>query len=290
MGRLLTASSLSLLVVSLFLVLPTRAAEKIGGQLSVRDVLVLPGQPARIEAILTRNGLVGKQGLGGEQIELVVGGKSVGKAMTGGDGRAFLDYTPKARGNHEIIVKLVPNLRVASPDAKAMLGAWERRRPILLVEVAALVQPEKASLVPVPSLPIPLGEREGPVPAPDAADELKRLSQFFYNVVYVTWSPKEAADPFGSKADVREWLAQRKFPSGLSMAVHPGEQALAAKIVQLRADGWTNVKAGIGRHKAFAEVLVANRMDVVIVPEPDKGDLPKKAKVVKEWKDIRKKL
>ena len=257
----------------------------------MRDVLVLPGQPARIEAVLTKRGLFGTpQGLGGEQLELIVEGKPVAKAMTGGDGRAFLDYTPKVRGNHEITVKLAANPRVASPDAKAMLGAWERRRPILLVEVAALVQLEKPSPLPVPSMPIPLGQREDSVPAPDAADELKRLARFFYNVIYVSWSPKDAGAPIGGKKDVREWLAQHKFPSGLSMTVRPGEQALAARIDQLRADGWTNVKAGIGKSRAFADVLVTHRMDVVIVPEPDKGELPKKAKAVKEWKDVRKKL
>lgn len=268
----------------------TYAAKKIDGQLSVRDVLVLPGQPARIEAVLTRSGLTGTQGLGGEQIELVVEGKPVGRTMTGGDGRAFLDYTPKVRGNHDITAKLMPNPRVASPDAKALLGAWERRRPILLVEVAALMQPGKTSPLPVPSLPIPLGQQEDSVPAPDAADELKRLAQFFYNVIYVTWLPKEAAGPFSDNIDVREWLAQHKFPNGLSMTVRPGEQALAAKIDQLRADGWTNVKAGIGRNRMFAEVLVTHRMEVVLVPEPDKGEVPKKAKAVKEWKDIRRRL
>ena len=281
---------LTILSYFLFAASGVYAANKVEGLLSVRDVLVLPGQPARIEAILTRTGLAGKQGLGGEQIEFVVEGKSLGKTMTGGDGRAFLDYTPKVRGNHEIVAKLVPNLRVASPDAKAMLGVWERRRPILLVEVAALMPVEKTSPLPVPSIPIPLGHGEDSAPAPDAADELKRLAQFFYNVIYVTWSPKEAAGPFSDKTDVREWLAQHKFPSGLSITVRPGEQALAAKIDQLRADGWTNVKAGIGRSKAFADVLVAHRMEVVIVPVPEKGDLPKKAKAVKEWKEVRKKL
>ena len=268
----------------------TYAAEKIDGQLSVRDVLALPGQPARIEAALTRSSLAGKQGLGGEQIEVVVEGKPVGKAMTGGDGRAFLDYVPKVRGNHAIVVKLAPNPRVVSPDARALLGAWERRRPILLVEVTALMQPQKMSPLPVPSMPIPLGQREDSAPAPDAADELKRLAQFFYNVIYVSWSPKEATGPFSDKTDVREWLAQHKFPTGLSMTVRPGEQALAAKIDQLRADGWTNVKAGIGKSRAFAEVLVTHRMEVVLVPEPDKGEVPKKAKAVKEWKEVRKKL
>ncbi len=256
----------------------------------MRDVLVLPGQPARIEAALTKSGLLGtQQGLGGEQLELVVEGKSVAKAMTGGDGRAFLEYTPKVRGNHEITVRLTANPRVASPDAKAVLGAWERRRPILLVEMAAVMQPEKSSPLPIPSVPIQLNGEEL-LPAPDAADELNRLAQFFYNVIYLSWSPKGADGLMAEKKDLREWLAQHKFPRGLSMTVKPGEQALRERIDQLRADGWTNVKAGIGRRKEFAEVLVAHRMEVVIVPEPDKGELPKKAKTVKEWKEIRKKL
>ena len=262
------------------------AAEKIDGELSVRDVLVLPGQPAQIEAILTTRSLLGTPlGLGGEQLELVIEGKPVARAMTGGDGRAFLGYTPKLRGNHEITVKLAANTRVASADAKAVLGAWERRRPILIVELAALMQPGKSS-----PLPIPLSRPEDPSPAPDAAEELSRLTQFFYNVMYVSWSPGDAQDSAGMGEDVREWLARHKFPRGLSVTVKPGKRGLGEKIDQLRTDGWKNVKAGIGRSRAFAEVLVEHRMDVVIVPEPDKGELPKKAKAVKEWKEIRKKL
>lgn len=266
------------------------AAGKIEGTLTVKDALTLPGQPARIEAVLTRRGLLGvQQGLGGEQLELVVESKAVAKAMTGGDGRAFLDYTPKTRGNHEVTVRLVASQRVESHDAKAVLGAWERRRPILIVEMAALMQPEKAS-GPVPSLPIPLGGQEDPAPAGDAADELNRLAKFFYNVIYLSWVPKEEGAPTGNTKDVREWLARHKFPSGLAMTVRSGEHALGEKIDRLRADGWTNVKAGIGRNRTFADVLIAHRVDVVIVPLPEKGDLPKKAKTVKEWKDVRKKL
>ena len=270
----------------------TYAAEKIEGRLSVKDVLVLPGQPARIEAVLTKQGLLGTvQGLGGEQLELVVDGKSVSKAMTGGDGRAFLVYTPKFRGHHEVKVRLAANPRVASADATAALGAWERRRPILIVELAALMQPVKSTPLPLPSIPIPLGGQEDPTPAADAAAELSRLTQFFYNVIYISWSPGDTGESIGGdQHDVREWLARHKFPRGLSMAVNSGDRALGAKIDQLRADGWKNVKAGIGRSQVFAEVLVEHRMDVVIVFKPDKGALPKKAKAAKDWKEVRKKL
>lgn len=267
------------------------AADKIEGHLFVKDALVLPGQSARIEAVLTTSGVLGAQrGLGGEQLDLVVEGKAVARAMTGGDGRAFLEYTPKVRGNHEVTVRLVPNPRVTSPAAKAVLGAWERRRPILLVEMAALVPPAKPFPLPVPSIPVPVAEEEELRPVSDAAEELNRLAQFFYNVIYVSWSPKATGGLLGGGKDMREWLARHKFPRGLWVTVDPGERALGEKIEQLRADGWTNVKAGIGRTLAFAEVLAGRRMEVVIVPEPETGDLPKKAKTVKEWKEIRKKL
>lgn len=269
-----------------------RAAEKMTAQLSAKDVLVLPGQPARIEAVLTTRSLLGTPlGLGGEQLELVVGGKAVAKAMTGGDGRGYLEYTPQLRGNHEVTVRLAPNRRVSSTPATAVLGAWERRRPILLVEVAALRQPDKASPLPVPSMPIPLSGQENPEPAPDAAAELSRLTQFFYNVMYVSWSPQEKGGSItGDGEDVREWLARHKFPRGLSVRVDPGKRGLGEKIDELGAKGWKNVKAGIGRSVAFADVLVEHRMDVVIVPEPERGELPKKAKAVKTWKEVRTKL
>jgi hypothetical protein len=276
--------------MSVYLTAGGHAAEKLEGRLTVQDTLVLPGQPARIEAVLTASGPLGAaRGLGGEQLELIIEGKPVAKAMTGGDGRAYLEYTPKVRGHHDITVRLVPNPRVVSAEAKALLGVWERRRPILLVEMAAVMPPAKPSPVPIPLIPVPLAEEKDPAPAPGAAEELNRLAQFFYNVIYMSWSSKES-DGLGRQKDLRPWLAQHKFPRGLFMTVSPGEQALGEKIDQLRAGGWTNVKAGIGRTRAFAEVLATARIEVVIVPELEKGDLPKKVKTVKEWKDVRKKL
>ena len=74
------------------------------------------------------------------------------------------------------------------------------------------------------------------------------------------------------------------------MTILPGEAALAEKIEDMRNQGWDNLKAGVGRTKEFAEVLVAHRMQVIIVPEPDRGELPKKVRVAKDWKEVRRKL
>ncbi len=74
------------------------------------------------------------------------------------------------------------------------------------------------------------------------------------------------------------------------MIVPPDTKVLGTKIDELHAAGWKTVKVGIGRSKAFAEVFLQRRLDAIIVPEPTKGDVPKKAKVAKDWKEVRKKL
>jgi len=54
--------------------------------------------------------------------------------------------------------------------------------------------------------------------------------------------------------------------------------------------GWTQLKTGIGRTKVFAESFLQRRLEAVMVPEPAKGEAPRKAKVAKEWKEVRKKM
>ena len=241
-----------------------------------------------IQARLAQDRLLQQAGIGGEQLEFSVAGKRVGTAMTGGDGRAFLEYTPRMRGNQVITARLVPSKRVESSEATATLACWERRRPILLVEAAALVEAPSAPSLPFPSLPLERARPTGLIPAPDAADELKRLSEFFYNVVYLSSSDRQE---IGKGEDLRGWLRQQRFPTGLSLTVNPGETALSAKIEELRADGWDNLKAGIGRTREFAEALTAHRMAVVIIPASSRDEeVPKKAFLAKDWKEVRKKL
>ena len=286
---------ISIAVVVLALCLPVHqapslpAADKIEGILSVPDVLTSPGKQARLEAKLVRPGIFGQPGLGGEQVDFSVGNRRVGHAMTGGDGRAFLEYTPRMRGNQTIVARLAGSPRVEAPEAKGTLFSWERRRPLLLVQTAALVEPRKS-----PALPIPTGPMDGTLeasltPVPEAAVELKRLSEYFLNVVYVAWGGQ--ADP-GSDATMREWLERNAFPPGVKIRVSGAASALNEKLDELKAQGWDNVKAGIGRTAAFAEVLSERRIPVIIMPASDREEakLPRKTAVIKGWSEVRKKL
>ena len=88
---------------------------------------------------------------------------------------------------------------------------------------------------------------------------------------------------------LRDWLHHHQFPAGFGAVIGPKDSDLGDKIDEWRQQGWDHLKAGIGRTPLFANVLVGHRLDVVVVPEPERGTLPRKAQVAKSWKEVRKK-
>ncbi len=263
------------------------AEEKIPGTLTVHDSLTSPNQPAIIEATLTWRGLLTETGLGGEPIELLVAGNVVATAMTGGDGRAFLSYTPKAKGAVPFTVRVGTTPRVAVTEAGANLAVWERRNPIMAVEMAALMEDVVAQ---GPTVTLPGKEAESRRPMPDAAIELGKLSQFYYNLLYVVMQDKAMGSSDLVNAQARQWLKDQKFPVGHILVLPSDPEAFGAKLDEMHAAGWKTLKIGVGRTKEFVEAFLQRRLEAVMVPEPAKGEAPRKAKVAKEWKDVRKKL
>ncbi len=132
-------------------------------------------------------------------------------------------------------------------------------------------------------------DAEGRRPMPDAAAELGKLTQFYYNVLYVMTDNKAVGTNDQVNAQARQWLKDQKFPVGHIIVLPSGPEAWGTKLDELHAAGWTTLKIGVGRTKAFAEAFLQRRLDAVMVPEPAKGEAPRKAKVAKEWKDVRKK-
>lgn len=261
------------------------AAEKSSATILVKDALAAPGQSAAIEAKLISRRLMLIAALGGEPLELVVEGKVVATALTGGDGRAVFIYTPKAQGLTTVRVRVGNSPRVDQAEGQAHLAVWEKRQPILMVELSSLLEE------PIPSRVPPIGivlesERK---PMADAAGELEKLTQFYYRVIYVV-STLAGQDAFQRSAEAREWLERHKFPAGHVIPLPPNAKAFGTKLDELHADGWRTVKIGIGRSKAFAEAFLQRRFAAIIVPEPTKGEVPRKAKVAKDWKEVRKKL
>ena len=263
------------------------ATEKIPGILTVHDSLTSPNQPAIIEATLTWKGLLTETRLGGEPIELLVAGNVVATAMTGGDGRAFLAYTPKAKGTVPFTVRVGTTPRVAVPEAGANLSVWERRNPIMAVEMVALMEDPAGQGL---TVTLPGKEVEGRRPMPDAANELGKLSQFYYNLLYVVTQDTVMGPNDLVNAQARQWLKDQKFPVGHILVLPSDPEAVGAKIDEMHAAGWKTLKIGVGRTKEFAEAFLQRRLEAVMVPEPAKDEAPRKAKVAKEWKDVRKRM
>jgi hypothetical protein len=284
--RVLTRTSLLWPLIVVFAAGSTVAAEKVTATLLVKDSLAALNQQATIEAKLTAKGLLKDSPLGGEPLELVIDGVVAATAMTGGDGTAFLSNLPKARSINSVRVRVGNSPRVAPSEGQANLVVWERRNPILVVEMASLME-EGLSTGPLPGL-VPNIQPEFK-PIPDAADELGKLTKFYYGAIYIVPSPT-GADGFQATVETRDWLKIHKFPAGLVLVLPPGDDALGATIDELHAAGWKTIKTGIGRSKAFADAFLRRRLDVVMVPEPTKGEAPRKAKVAKDWKEVRKKL
>jgi len=246
------------------------AAGPLGATLSARDVLVPPNQPAVVEAGLTMERRGKQLPASGISLELVQDARVLATAVTDEHGIAALRFVPARRGSQQLIVRTVSGAAVTA-TAAVTVAVWERRTPILTVETAALRDPAS-------------GE-----PDPDAAEELRRVSQFYYNLVYVAVESGDAGRTRAAVDRTRRWLTEHGFPVGyVSVAASP--EAFGPKLDELRSAGWTTIKVGVGRTKEFAEAFVQRRLEAVVVPEPAKGEAPHKAKVAKTWKDVRRQL
>jgi hypothetical protein len=177
--------------------------------------------------------------------------------------------------------------RVALAEAGANLAVWERRNPIMAVEMAALMEDVVGQ---GPIVTWPGKEVEGRRPMPDAANELGKLSQFYYNLLYVVTQEKVGGSNDQVNAQARQWLKDQKFPVGHILVVPSDPEAFGVKLDEMHAAGWKTLKIGVGRTKEFAEAFLQRRLEAVMVPEPAKGEAPRKAKVAMEWKDVRKKM
>ncbi len=263
----------------------TMAQNKAKGHLIVDDILARPGTSVTLKAALIEKGLLGNKGLGGETITFTVQGQRAGTALTGGDGRAFLEFKTHMRGNHKIVATVESSQRVESVTGTGNLASWERRRPILLVDFSTLLQREDSIVGQLPILPVLTNLEALGKPQENASRELSKLTEFYYNVIYLY---ERQSTPLH---ETREWLKQHEFPVGITKMVPQEAKALLSFMEKLREGGWDNLEAGIGQTWEFAHALVKQRIKTVIFPDPrEKKKYPQRAKIVSSWKEVRKQL
>lgn len=296
MGVIVFAVALAL---AMSLTMDGGAAEQATAKLIVADVLTAPLKEAVIQMRLIEPGLLQDRALGGEQLTISVGKKDMGRqldlgsetfekvgtALTGFDGRAFLRFTPRLDGQFALRVEYQGGRGGSAVQGAALLASWERRRPIIFVEAAALMEREAAPSPVLPGLKVPIGTHALTAPAPDAAHQLERLTRFYFHAVFVVRSPSIEAQDF------RAWLAEHKFPPGLTRVIDPGQEALRALIEQFREQGFKNIKGGVGRSRDFADLFASERRTAVILLESGKDEaFPRKTKWATDWLQVRKHL
>ncbi|RMH37612.1 MAG: hypothetical protein D6690_02220 [Nitrospirae bacterium] len=263
----------------------SHAAEKAEVTVLVPDVLTSPGREVRLRARVVQQGLLGPVGVGGEHVEFIVQGQTVGTVMTGGDGWAYLAFAPRMRGNHTLTARVLESPRVKANEGTGLLASWERRKPILLVDLRATLRTRARPIPPlVPGMPslvtLALGE-----PDPDAVAELEKLGKFYYNLMYIV--PAESV----TVLDLQQWLRQHQFPPGIPRIVEKGAEGLKAFLSQLKQEGWEHVGAGIGLTKDFAHALVSQRIRTIVLGDPDEREgYPRRTVIVENWKSVRKHL
>lgn len=261
------------------------AAERADATVLVPDVLTSPGKEVRLRARVVRKGLLGLVGLGGEQVEFIVQGQSIGTSMTGGDGWAYLSFTPKMRGNHTVTVRVIESPRVKAAEGTALLASWERRKPILVIDIRATMKnrgrPAPPILPGMSSLAMPLLDE----PDPLAASELEKVGRFYYNLLYVMQSESMTV------LDLQQWLRQHRFPPGIPRVIGTGEEGWDRFLAQLQDEGWENIGAGIGLTPDFATVFVRRRIQAIVLGDPDEREgYPRRTVIVESWQQIRKHL
>ncbi len=120
---------------------------------------------------------------GGELVEFSVSGKALGKTLSGGDAVAYMEFTAKQKGLHEILA------RSGGDEDKGLLLVAEPGTNVLLVDVAGALFKD------------PIGHN----PRDDALEVLKALGSR-YQIIYLH------SRLFGLKL-ARKWLKDNGFPA-----------------------------------------------------------------------------
>lgn len=247
------------------------------GRLLVYDSMAEPGRPISLLADLVEEGVLIQGPVGGEILRFQVAGRSLGTAMTGGDGRAVKVFVPVAVGVLDLAVGLESSRRVDAPVARGRIFVWDRRRPIIIVSRPALLAPSNK-----PSIGLPVPNFDGPAAAPDgkAIEALSVLSRRAH-LLYV--SPADRTD----LPDLRRWMDQHRLPVGPLFPVKARPLALVREIEGWRHAGWRNIKAGLVATPDEAGALVGAGLKAVRSPDASaKAKWPDKTIQTKDWTDV----
>jgi hypothetical protein len=248
------------------------------GVLIAYDAMAAPGHTLTLIADLVEEGFITHPPLGGEVLLFQRKGGTLGRTMTGGDGRALLSFVPRATGVEKVTVRVVDSRRVSAEEATATIFVWDRRRPIVIVSLPALAPPLRRDF------PLPGSSDQLPGPEGGAIQALVTLARRA-NLVYVT-SRDRLELP-----EVRQWTDQHRLPAGPIFALRPSPRRLASELETWRREGWSNIKGGLVGTAEEAKALVEKGLKAVAVPTASsKEKWPDKTVTTTDWKEVVKQL
>jgi hypothetical protein len=247
-----------------------------GPVLSVEDVIVRPGEKARLVAFVEREPILGLgRDIVGVQVRFDVAGQEVGDKKTDDEGRAEIkDRLPAGSDRYEARAQVLhEQLR-----ATGRVFRWGDERVILAVDVDhTIARTDYEEL---------LVERDE-----DGSDPLKRSAQTLrdwaqdFRILYLTGRPRSLLEK------TRAWLGEHAFPEGPVVMAESVKQVLRPgnfkekKLHALRKD-WPTLLIGVGNEPSDAEAYGANEMLALILAGKGQHNFGRHAIVFRDWKAL----
>lgn len=251
--------------------------EKKSGLLVAYDVMAAPGRSINLVADLLEEGFFAYAPLGGEVLFFEQEGRMLGRTLTGGDGRAMVPFVPRAAGRMTVRVRLAESRRVTAQEATAGVFVWDRKRPIVIISMKALVSAPRQ-----PDLGVPL-PRSGAKPQNPDSSAVRALTVLAKraHLIYVT-----ANDRLGL-LEVRQWADRNRLPAGPVFPIKLGPMSLTQELERWRREGWTNIRGGLAGTADEAKALVERKLKAVVPPNASPQDKwPDQAVAVKGWEEV----
>jgi len=250
--------------------------DKTRGLLIAYDTIAAPGQQVTLVADLLEDGLLTHPPLGGEVLLFKEGNKLLGRAMTGGDGRALLSVVPRRVGVSTAAVELAVSPRVTASEATARLFVWDRRRAIVLVSLTALVVRSRS---PDLEIPLPRSGAKRPAPEAGAVQALKELDRRAY-LLYMSGGDRLELP------ELHAWTDMHRLPRGPIILLRPGPMSLARELDRWHREGWTNIRGGIVETAEEAKALTDTKRQAVAAPSvASQEKWPEKTVRPKDWSE-----
>ena len=239
--------------------------------------MAVPGRAINLVADLLKEGFLAPSPLGGEVLFFEHEGRMLGRTLTGGDGRAMVPFTPRAVGRVTVTVRVGESRRVTAQETTAGVFVWDRKRPIVIISMKALVSVSRR-----PELGLPLPRSGAKLQNPDggAVQALTVLAKRAH-LIYVTASDRLEL------SEVRQWADRNRLPAGPVFPLKPVPMSLSHELERWRREGWTNIRGGLAGTVDEAKALVERKLKAIVPPNASPQDKwPDQAVVVKGWEEV----